>query len=86
MTRVVATNGKGIRLGEDHQNAKLTNDEVDMMMRLRDEGWGWAKLAEKFEISKRHVRDIAAGKKRCQTASKWRVVRLPPPHATTISA
>lgn len=55
---------KGRRMGEDHQNAVLTNAEVDSMRRLREEGLTWKALAEKFEIPKRTVRDICAYRRR----------------------
>lgn len=55
---------KGRRMGEDHQNAVLTNSEVELLRRCREDGMGWVKLAEKFEIGKRTARDICAYKRR----------------------
>jgi predicted DNA-binding protein (UPF0251 family) len=49
---------KGRRFGEDHQNAVLTNNEVEQLRKCRDGGMTWDQLTEKFEIPKRTVRDI----------------------------
>lgn len=37
MQRVVRINASGLRIGEDHQNAKLTDQEVDTVRDLLDE-------------------------------------------------
>jgi ribosome-binding protein aMBF1 (putative translation factor) len=76
-TLVVGVNDAGLRVGQDHHNAKLTDTEVRLLLELREAGWSYNRLAEKFEISKRHVRNICSGKKRGQLAVKFRVVRLP---------
>lgn len=55
---------KGRRMGEQHQNAVLTDDEVQMLRDLREGGMTWAALAEKFEVAKRTVRDICAYRRR----------------------
>lgn len=51
--------GKGRRTGEEHPNAILTNDEVELLRRLREvDGMTYAALAAKFEISKSSVAKI----------------------------
>lgn len=55
---------KGRRTGEDHQNAVLTNSEVELLRQCREDGMTWDALVEKFEIAKRTVRDICAYKRR----------------------
>ena len=65
--RMVPVNAKGYRLGEDHHRAKLSNYDVELLLNLADEGFSQAWLAEKFEVGRRTVRDILAGRKRCQT-------------------
>ncbi len=57
-------NAKGCRMGEDHQNAVLTNDEVELLRKCRDDGMTWQQLVDKFEIPKRTVRDICSYKRR----------------------
>lgn len=76
MKAVVGINERGMRVGQWHHRAKLTDAEVDQMLALRDTGWGYKRLAKAFDISVRHVRDILAGKKR-QLATAFREVRLP---------
>jgi DNA-binding NarL/FixJ family response regulator len=70
--RMLAVNEKGYRLGEDHHRAKLTNHEVDLVLQLLDEGMSERKVAEKFEISRRTVRDYKAAKTRSQTPEAFR--------------
>lgn len=50
--------------GERHHRAKLTNDEVETLRRLHADGWGYRRLARKFEVSRAHVRDIILGRRR----------------------
>ena len=47
--------------GERHHRARLTNDEVAMLRRLHGEGWGYRRLARKFEVSRTQVRRIVLG-------------------------
>lgn len=74
--RVVRVNERGLRIGEDHHNAKLSDADVELMLLLRLDGWGYRRLAAKFECSKRVVRDICAGKRRGQVCAGHRVVRV----------
>lgn len=74
-TRTVAVNDSGRRIGEDQTGAKLTNCEVDLLMRLHDEGMGYGRLARTFEVSKSLVRDIVKGRRRNQTAARFKLVR-----------
>lgn len=75
--RSVAVNELGMRLGEDHQNAKLTNAEVDMLLELREQGWGYRRLSAKFEVSKRTVRGYCNGSGRCQIPARWKTIERP---------
>lgn len=77
MKRTVAVNERGLRIGEDHRLAKLTNEEVDRLLALRDEGWSYRDLARAFEISKSSVADLVKGRRRCQTPARHKVVRVP---------
>lgn len=74
-TRTVAVNDSGRRIGEDQTGAKLTNHDVDLFWDLRDAGWGYGKLAKKFEISKGHARDIIKGRRRGQAVARFKQVR-----------
>lgn len=55
----------GPRRGEDHPRAELTNREVELMRALYAAGgWGYGRLAAKFECSKASVRDIVKERRR----------------------
>ncbi len=77
MKRTVAINDRGLRIGEDHRLAKLTNGEVERLLELRSEGMSYQQLAKIFEISKSGARQICKGRRRCQTPSGWKTVHVP---------
>lgn len=77
MKLVVGVNERGIRVGQWHQRAELTDAEIDRMRAEREAGRSWKKLAAMFDCSVRHCRDVCAGKKR-QLATRFKEVRLPP--------
>lgn len=74
---MVAVNERGIRIGEDHPNAKLTDSEVEMVRELRLGGMTYQLLAEKFEISKSSVAWICTYGRRAQVALTWKAVHVP---------
>jgi DNA-directed RNA polymerase sigma subunit (sigma70/sigma32) len=51
-------------LGENHVFAKLTDAQVIEIRRLRTEGMTQRAIADIFEVSREHVRDITNGKYR----------------------
>ena len=58
---MIARNLQGFRIGQHHQNAKLTDEEVREMRYLRQldkKQWSYKKLAEKFSCGESTVRDI----------------------------
>jgi hypothetical protein len=69
--RYIATNERGLRIGQDHPNAKLTDLEVDAL--LRDRGpeeaplMSYTQLARKYGISKSGARFIIIGERRSQS-------------------
>lgn len=46
------------RLGENNGRAKLSDSEVDLLRRMREEGCSMRFLAKKFEISVGYVCDL----------------------------
>lgn len=74
--KTVAVNERGLRIGDSHPQARLTNREVDMLLNLRDEGWSYRQLAEKFDISKSAARKICRGISRCQTPVAYKRVHV----------
>lgn len=79
MRRMIGVNDLGLRIGEDHANAKLTNTEVELLLELWDEGRGmsYRQLASKFDLSKSGVRKICKGQTRCQRATSYKAVHIP---------
>lgn len=75
-TRETLHNERGMRIGESHPRAVLTDHEVELLIALRDDGMSWRVLAVKFECSKRCVRDIYSGRRRCQTPFTRRRIAL----------
>lgn len=75
MPRTIAVNERGLRIGEDHQNAKYTNHEVEMVLDLRDEKLSYREISVRMDMPKSTVRDICKGNRRCQTADRWKEVK-----------
>ncbi|CUI38437.1 Uncharacterised protein [Achromobacter xylosoxidans] len=76
MARItVGVNEKGVRVGEDHQRATLTDHDVELMRQLREEGIGYKRLAKMFDTSVRNVRDIVNYKRRVSTPTAWKTVQ-----------
>jgi len=69
-TSYIATNERGYRVGQDHHNAKLTDIEVDAL--IRDRGpedaptMSLSQLAKRYGLSKSGVKGILDGNRRGQ--------------------
>lgn len=53
---------QGARVGESHQAARYTDNEVLQCIELRLEGYSLAAISKKMEIPKRTIRDFFAGR------------------------
>jgi hypothetical protein len=60
LPKVLLEKGNGLRRGDRHPKATLTDYEVELVRKLRDDGMSFAKIAEKFEIGKTTAIDICA--------------------------
>lgn len=66
--REFAVNDAGLRIGEDHPNAKLTDAEVELIRSLHeDDGMTYETLAEKFEVSRWAIGRICRYERRGQS-------------------
>lgn len=74
MNATVAVNERGLRIGEDHQNARYTNGEIEMVLALRDEGKSYGEIAKLLEMPKSTVADIIKGRRRCQYPAKHKTI------------
>lgn len=73
--RLLAVNDRGLRIGESHPRAVLTDQEVGWLLELRSEGYSLAWLAGKFEISKSCAAKICRGQNRAQVPAGFRWAR-----------
>jgi hypothetical protein len=74
LTRIVGVNESGRRVGQYQTGAKLTDHEVSLLLDMRSKGMGYKRLAKKFEVSIRSVRDIVSFRRRGQAVANWRRV------------
>jgi len=72
MPRAIGCNELGRRVGESHHNAKLSDGDVELVLVLRAEGWGYRRLAAKFECSRTLIRKIVHGEIRWQIPTRWK--------------
>lgn len=77
MQKTVAVNEAGLRIGEDHPNAKLTDAEVEMIRQLHEEGVSYEHLAEKFEVSKWTIGRICRYERRAQVPAYFKKMHVP---------
>lgn len=70
--RMVGVNENGLRVGQDHQRAKLSDAAVDLIRELHEGGMSYGVIAKKFEIAKSTVQDICTYRRRAQVAVKFR--------------
>lgn len=74
MNRTVAINEFGLRIGEDHHNAKYSDAEVERVRFLRDAGVSYLRIVRICGMPKSVVRDICTARRRCQCAAGWKKV------------
>ena len=74
MQKTVAVNEAGLRIGEDHPKAELTDAEVERVRILHEDGWSYKQLAEKFDQSRGAIAKICQYKRRSQTVAGFKRV------------
>ncbi len=73
--RSVPVNEAGLRIGECHHNAKLTDAEVELIRQMHEDGLTYDQLAEKFEVSKWAIGRICRYERRAQYPVKWKEIQ-----------
>ncbi|MGL4668862.1 MAG: hypothetical protein ACRCWR_13150 [Saezia sp.] len=58
----------GKRVGKCHQRAKLTNDEVELIRQLHEEGLSYRELSEKFGVNRWHIGRLCRYERRAACA------------------
>ena len=71
MKRLFGVNEIGLRVGEDHPRATLTDHDVELIRQLADGGMLYRDIAEKFDISKFTVGRICRYERRGQTVHHY---------------
>ena len=66
----VHVNERGIRIGESHPNARLSDAEVEQLLSDRERGISYGMLAKKWGMSKSGVKAICDGRSRGQIGPK----------------
>lgn len=72
--RIVYLNERGNRIGESNPRAQLSNHDVELLLQLREEGFSYSWLAQKFECSKSAVQWYCNGGRRCQVPARVKAV------------
>lgn len=76
MPKTVAVNDAGLRIGEGHHCAVLTDSEVDLIREMHEnDGVSYKTLAEKFEVSKGAVAKLCRYERRAQTPANWKKIK-----------
>lgn len=76
MKVLVPVNERGLRIGQYHHNARLTDADVELIRQLADSGMRHSVIAEKFEISRYTVGRICRSERRAQTPARWITVQV----------
>lgn len=75
--RYVATNDRGMRIGQYHPNAKLTDQEVEQIRDLHEfAGWGYRKIAQAYGVEKACVAKICRYEQRVETFNNWKRIEV----------
>lgn len=75
--KIIPVNELGYRIGENHQKAKIPDQDVEWMRQLHEEhGISYPELAEKFEISERMVGCICRYERRNQFAAAFKTIEV----------
>lgn len=74
--RLVATNDRGMRIGQYHHRTKYPDEMVDKARELHeDQGLGYVRIARILGVPKSVVRDWCRYNRRAQTYVSWKKVK-----------
>ena len=72
MAKLIGVNERGLRVGEYHQHAKLSNEDCESIRDLNDQGWSYKRLSERFKVSKSCIAGICQHRRRCCFPTAWK--------------
>lgn len=70
--RLVGVNERGLRVGQDHHRAKLTDRDVELIRQLHEDGMSYRVIAEKFEVSKMLVCYVCTYRRRATVPTRFK--------------
>ena len=70
--KLLELNAHGLRIGENHPRALISDHDVELIRELAEGGMRYAEIAAKFEISKVTVGRICRYERRGQTVEKFK--------------
>jgi len=73
--KFVPVNERGLRIGEGHPRARLTDGDVECIRALAEAGLRYAEIAVKFEITKWMVGRICRFERRAQTIAYFKLCK-----------
>lgn len=72
MQALIPVTTRGIRLGQAHHNAKLTDARVRVVYELHElGGWSYVEIAKHFGVSKSCIAGLIQGRRRCAIADRY---------------
>lgn len=69
---LIALNENGLRIGESHANARLSDWQVEMIRTLHADGLSYSQLAKRFDQSKGAIAKICRYERRNQIPVDWK--------------
>lgn len=74
MSICIAVNDAGRAIGEDHVNAKYTDQDVERVRLFRAEGFTLREISQMMDMPVRTIRGYLDGSRRNQSVAGWKVV------------
>lgn len=82
----VAVVESGHRIGQAHLRAKLSDDDIELIRDIYDEGMvGYGTLAKAFNVPKWYIRDIVTFRRRAASPAAFKTVPEDPRRPVPVS-
>ena len=70
----IAVNDLGYRIGSSHHNSSISDQVIDAIRELREEGLGYGTLSIIFSLPRGTIAKIAKYQIRGQTPDRWKTI------------
>ena len=70
----IAVNDQGYRIGSSHHNSSISDQVIDAIRELREEGLGYGTLSIIFNLPRGTIAKIAKYQIRGQTPDRWKTI------------